>query len=100
MPPVNIFLTWAAVLTLSVPCLAADALSGLQPIYLLTNGSSFRLSTEPLPKQSTVAFQAICTNEWLPGLVPVFAVQTEERFELRRRPVRGQEGSSEPMFFA
>jgi hypothetical protein len=98
--PVKIFLTWAAVLALCLPCLGAETESGLQPIYLLTNGATFRLSTEPLPQQASVAFQAICTNQWLPGLVPIFAVQAEERFELRRRPVRGQGGSSEPMFFA
>jgi hypothetical protein len=43
---------------------------------------------------------ALCTNVWLPGLVPIFGVEKTNRFELRRRPPRGQEDSTEPLFFA
>lgn len=34
------------------------------------------------------------------GLVPVFAVETQGRTELRRLPARGQESFSDPLFFA
>jgi hypothetical protein len=47
-----------------------------------------------------MSFLAVCTNDWLPGLVPIFAVEKTNRFELRRRPQRGHENSSEPLFFA
>jgi hypothetical protein len=36
----------------------------------------------------------------LPGLVPIFGVEKTNHFELRRRPARGQEDSTEPLFFA
>lgn len=85
-----------------LPCPAAEPVPGLTPIYLNTNGPVSRLTTLLEKNQSNppVAFRAICTNEWWPGLVPVFAVQDEERFELRRRSVRGQENFSGPLFFA
>jgi hypothetical protein len=42
----------------------------------------------------------VLAEEWIPGLVPVFAEEKEQIFKLRRLPVRGQENSSEPLFFA
>jgi hypothetical protein len=47
-----------------------------------------------------MAFRAVRTNEWLPGLVPLFAIEGEDGFELRRLPARGRENESEPLFFA
>jgi hypothetical protein len=47
-----------------------------------------------------MSFLAVYTNEWPAGLVPVFAVEKPNRFELRRRPPRGHENSSDPLFFA
>jgi hypothetical protein len=46
------------------------------------------------------AFRAVVSYEWPPGLVAVFLVEKGGRFELRRRPMRGQENSTEPLFFA
>ncbi|MCI0744723.1 MAG: hypothetical protein L0Y58_04880 [Verrucomicrobia subdivision 3 bacterium] len=48
----------------------------------------------------SVAFLAVCTNIWPAGLVPIFQMEKSNRFELRRQPARGQENSSEPLFFA
>jgi len=47
-----------------------------------------------------VAFLAVITNDWPTGLVPIFMVEKTNWFELRRRPVRGQENDFEPLFFA
>lgn len=47
-----------------------------------------------------IAFMAICTNQWPSGLVPIFAVGKTNRIELRRRPPRGQESYTTPLFFA
>jgi len=55
---------------------------------------------KPKPDIEGIAFVAVCTNAWLSGLVPIFAVEKTNRFELRRRPPRGQENYSEPLFFA
>jgi hypothetical protein len=55
------------------------------------------LAKQPVDR---VAFFAVCTNEWLTGLVPLFAVEKTNRTELRRRPPQGLESSSEPLFFA
>jgi hypothetical protein len=47
-----------------------------------------------------VSFLAVTTNAWPAGLVPIFAVEKTNRVELRRYPARGQENSSEPLFYA
>jgi hypothetical protein len=47
-----------------------------------------------------IAFRAVVTNEWPAGLVPLFAVEGRQGFELRRLPLRGQENFSDPLFFA
>jgi hypothetical protein len=46
------------------------------------------------------AFVAVVSASWPAGLVPLFAVEDENKFELRRLPPRGIENSSEPLFFA
>ena len=48
----------------------------------------------------SVAFQAFAGRDWSPGLVPIFAVEKHGRWELRRRPGKGQENFSEPLFLA
>jgi hypothetical protein len=45
-------------------------------------------------------FLAVTTNIWPAGMVPIFAVEKTNRVELRRRPARGDENSSEPLFYA
>ena len=52
------------------------------------------------PAVEGIAFLAVCTNEWLPGLVPIFAIEKTNRWELRRLPPRGQENGADPFFFA
>jgi hypothetical protein len=47
-----------------------------------------------------VAFHAVVTNTWPAGLVPVFGIERTNSFELRRRPARGKENATEPLFFA
>ena len=47
-----------------------------------------------------VAFLAVVASSWPPGLVPLFAIEKDGHFELRRRPLRGQENLTEPLFFA
>src|SRR5688572_8672799 len=46
------------------------------------------------------SFLAVTTNVWPAGLVPIFAVEKTNRVELRRYPARGDENSSEPLFYA
>ena len=58
-----------------------------------------QIDVKTLPLED-VAFLAVVTNHWPTGLVPIFMVEKTNRVELRRRPVRGQENSYEPLFFA
>jgi hypothetical protein len=78
----------------------------LEPIYRVRSaGGRERFATRPehdfkdLALEG-IAFFAVCTNSWPTGLVPIFMVERTNRFELRRRPVRGQENDFEPLFFA
>lgn len=45
-------------------------------------------------------WQGLASREWPTGLVPVFAVERQGVTELRRRPLRGQENFTDPLFFA
>jgi hypothetical protein len=47
-----------------------------------------------------VAFRAVTGKAAPSGLVPIFAVETRGRIELRRIPGKGQESFSDPVFFA
>jgi hypothetical protein len=80
----------------------------LQPVYRMKPvagrqefmpGNDFRLEKRRAEVEA-VAFRAVCTNVWPPGLVPIFAVEKTNRIELRRRPAFGVENSSEPLFYA
>jgi hypothetical protein len=48
----------------------------------------------------TISFFAVVANKWPAGLLPLFAVESTNGFELRRRPKRGQENFTEPLFLA
>lgn len=80
----------------------------LQPIYRCpTEGARQRLLTadqlaagQPAARLREIAFRAVVTNVWLPGLVPVFGIERPNDFELRRRPPPDQEPFLEPLFFA
>ena len=89
------------VLTLA-PLLRAAA---LEPIFELKHEGRFitrnQIEFDKFQAQMQApAFLAVCTNVWPAGMVPVFAVERTNRFELRRRPPRGQESFSSPLFFA
>jgi hypothetical protein len=91
-----------------ISLLAADSNLPLTPIFQfkIANGKQRFGSSNDFdylkvrPQIECPAFMAVYTNVWLPGLVPIFAVEKTNRFELRRRPPRGQEDSTEPLFFA
>src|SRR6185503_20025598 len=88
--------------SLFLVCFGAAA-SDLQPVYrikdkLITSADfDFR---KLKPEIESVAFHAVVTNTWLTGLVPIFAVEMTNYVELRRRPRRGKENATEPLFFA
>lgn len=42
---------------------------------------------------------AVTASLWPPGLVPVFQIERQGKFELRRLPPKGQENFSEPICF-
>jgi hypothetical protein len=78
----------------------------LEPVYrvkVIDGKERFVTAAELDFKQLSlegVAFFAVITNAWPTGLVPIFIVEKTNRFELRRRSVRGQENYFEPLFFA
>ena len=101
------------VLTVIDPALAAESIRSVQrlvpePIYrLISTDGAERFATRGQVAANKArtglekpAFLAVRTNEWPAALVPIFAVETENHFELRRLPTRGLENSSEPLFFA
>jgi len=51
-------------------------------------------------RTNVVAFRAVAGRFWPAGLVPVFAVESNGRFELRRLPPLGRENFTDPLFFA
>jgi len=57
-------------------------------------------SSQTKQGRAMCAFFAVIGETWPEGLVPVFSVETVDRFELRRRPAKGQENSTAPLFFA
>ena len=98
-------------LTLAVQTLGADdppnALR-LEPVFRLkaVAGKQCFITREAFDFEKrrseieNTPFLAVTTNVWPAGLVPIFAVEKTNRIELRRRPVLGEENSSEPLFYA
>ena len=94
---------------LLIQCVTAQAAEKpavrLSPIYRIqTKAGQDQLVTQ-LPAGSVSATQqpaffAVCVNQWPAGLVPLFVLEKDDRIELRRRPPRGQENFTEPLFFA
>jgi len=84
-----------------VTAVAADALR-LEPVCArITNGVQvFLAGTQACARAEAAFFAVVADEEWPAGLVPVFAIEAENRFELRRFPARGTEPSAEPLFFA
>jgi len=83
-------------------CFSAAA-SDLQPIYqfkdrlITVQDFEFGKLKSELRR---VAFHAVVTSTCPAGLVPIFAVENTNTLELRRRPRRGKENTTEPLFFA
>lgn len=75
---------------------------------LSTNEAGFErwvpvIQTEKAPPNSgdtAQSFLAVVTEIWPEGLVPIFDIEEKGAVEFRRRPKTGQEGSTEPWFFA
>lgn len=80
----------------------------LEPVYRWTiaDGSERFATREQLHldqrklTNTAPAFLAVPPGQCWPGLVPLFGIELAERFELRRRPLRGQESFTDPIFFA
>jgi len=78
----------------------------LEPIYRseVTNGTEHLCTREEAAlrnlKPTTVAFLAVNSRDWPERLAPLFAVEMDGQFELRRRPRNGQENFTDPLFFA
>jgi len=87
---------------------AEPARPALEPVFrwAVADGSErFATRGELTPERRKLtndspSFLAVPPGECWPGLVPVFAIELPDRFELRRRPLRGQENFTEPVFFA
>ena len=85
-------------LVFSEPSRAAETVAAL-------SGFAFESAPGRTPvvaavSNTSVAFRAVTGKTAPPGLVPIFAVETQGRVELRRIPGKGQESFSDPVFFA
>jgi hypothetical protein len=75
--------------------------ASLRTFYrLLAAGGSERLVETAESKAAVPAFEAVRTNQWVTGLVPVYAHVSEAGFRLGRLPPEGDENQSEPLFWA
>ena len=81
---------------------AAEPIAQLEPVYRLKQGKFITRNDFEFAKVQAeiegVAFMAVCTNQWFSGMAAVFQVERTNRFELRRRPPRGQENFMHPLF--
>ena len=86
----------------SVPAEVETSPSLLRPVWRLPGG---RLTMEtPAAASGTkatnaVAFMAFPPTNWWAGLVPLFEVERDGDFQLRRRPARGLENATDPFCF-
>jgi hypothetical protein len=99
--------TLAFILTLMTARSHAEDALRLEPILQVARAEGHRLINQSMrhvlkntDQNISTAFVAVVATEWPANLVPVFAVETAETFELRRLPPRGQENYTEPLFFA
>jgi len=78
----------------------------LEPIYQYeaANGTDHLCTREQAalrsPNPPTAAFLAVTSMEWPECLTPLFGVELDGQFELRRRPREGQGNFTDPLFFA
>lgn len=64
--------------------------------------ASWRVATRADGTNATFVpvFRAMTSPTWPPGMVPVFAVESDGRVQLRRLPMKGRENFTSPLFFA
>jgi len=84
---------------------SAGESAGVSPLARLVSpdgSESLVAITAPAPAASASppAFLAVVRREWPAGLVPLFPVEKDGRFELRRLPPKGRENFTDPLFFA
>lgn len=90
----------------SSPAFANDKLAVAQFVRIQTADGLERIARADAADSSNAheklgpGFTAIVGDRCPAGLVPIFSVESDGRFELRRLPPRGQENDSEPLFFA
>ena len=102
------WMVWALVLGtfVSWDCsIAGEALSltpvwrekrvGQADTWLVGGGRDRETKGDVVPE-----FRAVISSHWPAGLVPLFAIETEGRVELRRLPMKGRENFTDPLFFA
>ena len=106
---ISAFLSWFALASLLPPGANAQEPLKLEPIYRLKTqpgrlplAMRERLKVLNIQESDTegIAFRAVISEDWLPGFVPIFAVEKDGSAFLRRAPLAGQESFSEPLFFA
>ena len=90
---------------LAVGCLVFSQSSRAAETVAALSGFAFESAMGSPPvvaavSNTSVAFRAVTGKTAPPGLVPIFAVETQGRVELRRIPGKGQESFSDPVFFA
>lgn len=71
-------------------------------LELLPDDSHRLRWTSPAASNSNavVRLRLITSSTWPTGLVPVFEIERDGRYELRRHPMKGRENVSDPLFFA
>jgi hypothetical protein len=89
---------------------AAEGVAGSEPITFFewpAPDGSQRVGDRPAlaaakvnPSAAVAVFRALPAEEWPQGCTPIFVVEREGRFELRRLPPRGEENFVEPLFAA
>jgi hypothetical protein len=85
----------APVPALARPVYAVGSAAGGGRLVMDSHARAEHLSVS----KSNVVFLAFPATNWWMGLVPLFAVEREGRFELRRRAARGEENTTEPFCF-
>jgi hypothetical protein len=90
---------------LAVGCLVFSQSSRAAETVAALSGFAFESAPGRTPvvavvSNMVVAFRAVTGKTAPLGLVPIFAVETQGRVELRRIPGKGQESFSDPVFFA
>ncbi|HAB18056.1 MAG TPA: hypothetical protein PLX89_23530 [Verrucomicrobiota bacterium] len=98
----RLFLTYVA-MSLTALMISADDWTWHDALIVPLPDGSHRIR---LAGKSTVGisntqpFRVVTASTWPAGLVPVFEIERDGRYELRRRPPAGRENTTDPLFFA